>query len=116
VDAALHVNQQIIVKHDRNLQKNDCTGCGACRDICAKRAISFEPDSLDALHPIIDQARCVDCGMCSKVCPNNTAPVFHKPQKCYAAWSKNDESRRTSASGGIASDIYIEEKGICCRC
>lgn len=83
-----------------------CTGCGACKQACPKHCISLIPDEMDALHPKVDENMCVSCGKCQKVCPNNYPLEFHSTLDVYVAWSRNDEQRRTSASGGIASELY----------
>ena len=85
---------------------NKCTGCAACRDICQKQSITMRPDALDALHPVIDESLCVDCGLCEKTCPNNREISYRYPQKVWAAWSNDNEVRRASASGGIAFELY----------
>ena len=89
-----------ICKHD------ECTGCAACRDICPKQCITMVTDDLDALHPRINQDRCVDCKLCQKTCPNNRDIDFASTQKVWAAWSKDDKVRLSSASGGIACELY----------
>lgn len=47
----------------------DCCGCKACGDICAKDAISFKTDQEGIWYPVVDKEKCVDCGLCEKVCP-----------------------------------------------
>lgn len=87
-------------------EHKSCTGCSACRDACPKQCITMQTDSLDAVYPVIDETKCIDCGICEKTCPNNRTMEFRHPQKVIAAWSKDDEVRRTSASGGIACELY----------
>ncbi len=83
-----------------------CTGCAACREICPKHCISMHEDSLDALHPVIDESLCIDCGGCTNTCPNNHKLTFCHPQKVWAAWSEDKDVRRDSASGGVAYELY----------
>ena len=87
-------------------ENNLCSGCAACQDICPKGCISFEPDRLGVVYPKIDAEKCIECGLCRGVCPNNTLPEYHAPIKVFAAWSNDDETRRTSASGGVATEMY----------
>lgn len=85
---------------------NECTGCAACRDVCPKQCITMKPDDMDALHPSVDQTVCIDCKLCQKTCPNNRDVAFHTTQKVWAAWSNEGVVRYTSASGGIAYELY----------
>ena len=86
--------------------KSLCSGCWACRDSCPKNCITIAHDSLAVPYPVIDESECVNCGLCQKVCPNNTPVVLNPPRKVYAAWSNDPQVRKTSASGGIATELY----------
>lgn len=46
----------------------DCCGCTACQSICMHHAITMEPDNLGFLYPKVDTEKCVDCGLCERVC------------------------------------------------
>ena len=95
--------------------KSLCSACWACRDSCPKNCINISYDSLDVPYPVIDESECVNCGLCQKVCPNNTPVVLNTPRKAYAAWSNDPKVRRTSASGGVATELYklfFQQKGI----
>lgn len=91
---------RVICSHDK------CTGCAACRDVCNEQCITMQPDALDALYPIVDEQKCIDCGLCVKTCPNNREITYRLPLKVWAAWSNDDEVRQQSASGGIACELY----------
>lgn len=91
---------RVICNHDK------CTGCAACKDVCPKQCITMQPDELDALHPIVDDSICINCGLCEKTCPNNRELSYKLPHKVWAAWSNDNDVRRTSASGGIACELY----------
>ena len=84
-------------------QKNDCTGCSACYAACAKGAISMTPDAEGFLHPIIDSAKCVNCGLCVKTCPVLVRPAPRKPLAVFAAKANDDDLRMRSSSGGVFS-------------
>ena len=83
-----------------------CTGCAACVNACSLHCIEMQEDLLSCLHPVVDESRCVDCGKCRSVCPNNNSIEFHHGMEVYAAWSKDDKQRFSSASGGVASELY----------
>lgn len=86
--------------------KNVCTGCGACAFVCAKQCISMKEDETGCVYPVLDPSSCVECGRCQNTCPILHALDVHTPQVAYAAWSNDSSERETSASGGIAAEIY----------
>ena len=49
--------------------KNECSGCWACKNICPKSAIDMVSDNEGFKFPQIDKDKCVECGLCLKVCP-----------------------------------------------
>ncbi len=53
-----------------------CSGCMACKNACSLDAISFEEDEEGFWYPRIDLTKCVDCGVCEKVCPFNDSTHF----------------------------------------
>ena len=50
-------------------RKEDCCGCGACEQICAKKAIQLIPDNEGFWYPKVNEDLCVKCGLCIKACP-----------------------------------------------
>jgi len=88
-------------------RKEECCGCNACGDACAHSAITFKTDIEGFWYPEVDKEKCVDCGLCEKVCPVIHAEElkkndFEKPE-CHAAVSKNIMTRFASTSGGMFS-------------
>lgn len=94
----------------------DCCGCTACASICAHDAITMKPDALGFLYPEVDKDKCVDCGLCDKVCAFNdhydTSLNLEKPL-VYGARHKDMNEVETSRSGAafIAISDYILEQG-----
>lgn len=86
--------------------KHLCTACGACAAQCPCASISMVEGNDGIVLPHIDTRSCIECHSCEKVCPVLNPPERHNPQQAYAAWSNDEEERRTSASGGIAIEIY----------
>ena len=94
----------------------DCCGCTACASICAHDAITMKPDALGFLYPEVDKDKCVNCGLCEKVCAFNdhydTSLNLEKPL-AYGARHKDMNEVETSRSGAafIAISDYILEQG-----
>ena len=57
---------------------DSCRGCLAhrCEDVCKKGAISF--DNNHVAH--IDKSKCVECGLCARVCPY--AAIVNRKRPC----------------------------------
>ena len=92
-----------------------CTACGACVDICPKNCITFSRNSMDEEYAAVDLKQCINCSKCTKVCPQLNISEGEIPDICYAAWSLNEKTRLTSASGGIAAELYryeCEQEGV----
>ena len=47
------------------VDKNKCTGCGACVEICPVNAVKVENKKA-----IVDEGECAECGACINECPN----------------------------------------------
>lgn len=87
--------------------KDTCTACGACAYRCPHQCISMQKNTIGELYPIIDNDKCIQCHTCEKICPILSPPKLSSPQKAYAAWSLDNSTRQTSASGGIAYELYL---------
>ena len=83
----------------------DCVGCFSCMNVCPKKAITVVHDELKKTIPQINTELCIDCGLCRKSCPVLNESVFLEPQKCYAAWTLNNNDQTDCASGGIATAL-----------
>ena len=90
-----------------------CTGCGACASGCPKDAITMERDKEGFAYPTIDLTACVRCGHCTAVCPALEARQPGSLPAVFAAWSREDDIRKDSTSGGVFSVLaeYILESG-----
>lgn len=86
--------------------KESCTACGACAFVCAKNCITMIEDEPGSVYPSLDSTNCVECGRCQKTCPILSPLDVNTPQIAYSAWSSDEKERETSASGGIAAEIY----------
>lgn len=83
-------------------KKESCCGCSACSAICPQSAIKMIPDTQGFMYPKIDPQKCIDCGLCVKMCGFNKKRKTEKNDPIvYAAINKNKSKRMCSSSGGI---------------
>lgn len=98
------------------IEKNKCTGCMACKNICPKNAIAIEKDENGFEYPKIDKQICINCGICKKVCPVETKLQQNTQDiSVYACKNKNEEIRLKSSSGGVftlIANYILEQNGV----
>lgn len=82
---------------------NACRGCLAhrCQDACKRGAISFDHNQ----KAVIDKTKCVECGMCAKVCPYTAIMNFKRP--CVNACKVKAISMNEDKAATIDNDKCI---------
>ena len=83
----------------------DCCGCSACAQTCPRQCIRMIPDSEGFEYPHVDLTACIDCGLCSLVCPVLKQNTAKTPLQAYAAKNNDEETRRLSSSGGVFTSL-----------
>lgn len=80
-----------------------CSGCEACVNICPQQCIRMEARD-GFYYPLADNAACIRCGLCTKVCPHNTPETVQNrfEKRGIVARIKDDAARFQSTSGGAA--------------
>lgn len=103
-----------------------CCGCTSCASACPVNAITMQPNGEGFLMPVVDEAKCIHCDKCDKVCPhlNNSECLSEfslnsfEDKPSYLFFS-NREERKDSASGGFvyeAMRLSLKDGGIACGC
>jgi Pyruvate/2-oxoacid:ferredoxin oxidoreductase delta subunit len=57
----------------RETKEGECTGCGACIEVCPVQAVHME----DGL-PVADREWCIGCGVCACPCPTKAVVLVRK--------------------------------------
>lgn len=85
-----------------------CTSCQMCAAVCPKNAISIHLDKEGFYRPSINEALCVDCGLCLKVCYKfdheikRTSSSELENMPLYAVYAKDRGLLQSVTSGGVA--------------
>lgn len=89
----------------------------ACVGKCKKEAISIQ-DDLSTYNAVIDENKCVNCGACERVCPNNNKVNLKEPIYLKEGWASEDV-RMNSSSGGAATAMmkyFVNDGGYVAAC
>lgn len=98
--------------------KKECCGCTACESVCSHNAISMHPDDLGFLYPEVDNNKCIECGLCEKVCQ------FHQNYNRYNNYDEpkvfslrlNDVAQLSQSQSGGAfwglAQRFIQSGGV----
>jgi len=60
----------------RRTSPEECSGCGACLEICPVDAIKLEAGSA-----VVDEEWCIGCGLCSMVCGTGAVSIDLRPDR-----------------------------------
>lgn len=97
--------------------KEDCCGCSACAQICAKDCITMQMDKEGFRYPVVDSSLCVNCGLCEKACPiiNEEPEQVNEKQTAFLLQLKDERIRKESTSGGAFTAIsnWVLDHGGC---
>lgn len=100
---------------DHITEYTNCTGCRACEQICPVHAIDMKSQHEGFIYPVIDNQKCINCGLCKSSCPSNQIREdAHRYPDIYALKLKSDEILNSASGGaffGIARHI-IENNGV----
>lgn len=101
--------------------KELCTGCGACVNVCPKSCISLKYDEDGFLYPQVETNLCISCQQCNKVCPslNRTDNQNSIPEKAIGCQILDQNILRKSSSGGAfyaIAQTVMEAGGVVFGC
>jgi len=87
-----------------------CTGCGVCASVCGTSAIKIQLDGDGFYRPVIDDSKCVECGLCKSSCYqyDKSLQKSDTHEKCYAAINRDVKQLKSSSSGGISRALMEE--------
>ena len=97
-----------------SLNKELCSGCSACSNICAHKAIVMKEDAEGFLFPTVDADKCVSCGLCGRICPyNRDCSNTSEEQHSYVAITDKAVYYNESATIGICTMLssYVLSNG-----
>ena len=98
-------------------RREECCGCSACSSVCPKDAISMTADAMGFKYPVIDDEKCIHCGLCERACSFKSLVKNPLEKKChsaiYACRMRDMEEVAKSQSGAATAAVanWILDKG-----
>lgn len=97
------------------INKENCTGCHACSNICPKNCIKMEYDEEGFKYPNVNVCDCINCNLCERICPILHEKKIKNNPKAFGCYNKDESVRSKSSSGGVFTLIaerVIENNGV----
>ena len=88
-------------RHVADLEANLCCGCELCVTQCPKGCIEMRRDENGFYSPYVNEDKCVECGLCLKVCTFKSHNVSDAEKKAFVGYHRNNDVRANSSSGGL---------------
>lgn len=88
-------------------KKTECCGCAACYNDCPKNVIEMIADEEGFLYPSVLLDKCINCGLCEKICPVLHNEVKEESTGSYIVRYKDEKIVDESTSGGAFSAFAI---------
>lgn len=88
-----------------------CSGCGACAAICPQKAIKLKLNSKGFYTAVINDKKCIQCGMCINVCNRYADSIKGKDLRStslYALQSSEQLAVKQCSSGGVAYELAVQ--------
>lgn len=101
-----------MISKEKELQ---CTGCGACKNVCPTGCINMTIDEEGFSYPVVDKLKCISCNICDEVCHLNRTKELPAYHKCIYAGKASDELRFKSTSGGffsVLANLFYENNEV----
>lgn len=106
----------MIINEKLEQENLTCCGCTACYAVCPKGAIMMQEDYEGFKYPDVDKNKCIDCGLCCKVCPlDKKLENVIAPAASFACTAKDGNFAKQSSSGGVfplLANMFAEQQAV----
>lgn len=86
-------------------KKSECSGCALCAAVCPVQCIKMKADTEGFRYPSVDYDKCIHCDRCRNICKESSKVITLGYQRAYIAWTKDEDIREKSSSGGMFSEL-----------
>lgn len=102
-----------------NTNKEECSNCGACYNVCPVDAIFLKQNEFGFEYPEVNEEKCLHCNKCATACKAVQRQKLNTTIEAYAATNLNKKTLMLSSSGGAFSalaEYVLSKSGVVCGC
>lgn len=94
-------------------KKENCCGCGVCKELCPVHDIQFREGKDGFLYPYAKMTNCTHCNLCISCCPMKPKHTENYANQYLGARASSEEWRALSSSGGVFQELakYVIRQG-----
>ena len=110
------MQEEEMIRNVSELEKDKCTGCQLCRNLCPVKAITMQEDDEGFLYPVVARS-CINCGLCAAKCPQISQMRNVEDGNMAFAVICKDGIRDKCSSGGVfkaLADNVLAKGGVVC--
>ncbi len=97
----------------------DCSGCGRCVDLCPVDAIYLttagEPTSHGRKRAVIDQERCLGCGVCASGCSSGSILMVDRPTRIITPVNSAHRAVIMAIERGKLQHLIFDNQAYACH-
>lgn len=98
---ACTVKAEATTVHVGDLKEQSCTGCELCVRLCPQKCIDMRQDAEGFFYPAVNEAECIQCGQCLKICNRKKQQDPTALRDTYLGYHQEAAVRAGSSSGGL---------------
>src|SRR5512137_2504402 len=88
--------------------KDGCNACSACVDRCPVQAIIVERDAKGNDQPVIDDSRCIGCGVCVRFCQTGCLALARRKETAFVPKDNFERFILSAAATGKLQNLLCD--------
>ena len=88
--------------------KDGCNACSACVDQCPVQAIIVERDAKGNDQPVIDDSRCIGCGVCVRFCQTGCLALARRKETAFVPKDTFERILLSAADTGKLQNFFFD--------
>jgi Na+-translocating ferredoxin:NAD+ oxidoreductase RNF subunit RnfB len=104
----LGYNARITTNFVATYTAEGCNACSACVDRCPVQAIALERDAKGNDLPVIDDSRCIGCGVCVRFCQTGCLALARRKETAFVPKDSFERFILSAAAAGKLQNLLCD--------